>query len=230
VDHMRLFAIQRPAFLWKHLAETYSLQPPLTLTINLPAEEKGHLLLNGHKVSHTTGALWEAKFFTELELEVTAISMPGFRFRGWAEINDSSESIVVQPNSVRSLTPVFEQVESVLPLNLDPFPIATSDYFFNAWPSNIARGARPASMAFLASSTADPGLTSESLFAWGEDYRSQSRSRILGLGDGGVAFHNTDNPHPGDKGGYAAGAVLALDTQGAPRLYAQWTSGPAYGF
>ena len=65
---------------------------------------------------------------------------------------------------------------------------------------------------------------------WGEDYNSKNRSRILGLGDGGVAFHNTDNPHPGVKGGYAAGAVLALDTQGAPRLYAQWATGQLTDF
>jgi hypothetical protein len=206
-------------------AETYSLQPPLTLTLNLPPEEMGHLMINGFKVSHATGSQWEAKFFTEFEMEVTAVSKPGFQFRGWAEINDSSESITVQPKSVRSLTPVFEQIESVLPLNLDPFPIASSDYHLKAWPPDMAPGARPASMAFLASSSADPELTKESLFAWGEDYNSQNRSRILGLGDGGVAFHNTDNPHPGGKGGYAAGAVLALNTQDASRLYAQWTTG-----
>ncbi|MBT4275152.1 MAG: hypothetical protein HOD39_09460, partial [Verrucomicrobia bacterium] len=106
VDHMRLFAFQRPTYVWQHLAETYELQPPLTLAINLPPEEKGHLLINGLKTNHPVGRLWMAKFFWELDLEITAVAEPGFQFRGWAELNDTSESIVVKPSSTRSLTPV----------------------------------------------------------------------------------------------------------------------------
>ena len=230
VDHMRLFAFQRPTYVWQHLAETYALQPPLSLAINLPPEEKGHLLINGFKVNHPVGRRWMAKFFRELDLEITAVAEPGFQFRGWAELNDASESIVVQPSSTRSLTPVFEQIENALPLNLEPFAIASSDYKFDAWPSSMTPGKRPVSMAFLASSSKDPELTIESLSPWGGNYNSLKRSRIMGLGEGGVAFHNTGEPHAGGKGGYAAGAVLALNTQGAQRLFAQWTSGQLTGF
>lgn len=232
VNHMRLFAILRPTFLWKHFAETFSMQPPLTLSIKVPSHEKGHLIVDGFKVSHNhvTDTIWEAKFFTELDLELTAVPAPGFKFRGWAELNDPSITVLVQPNSLRSLTPVFEQMEEVLPLNLDPFPIATRDYQFNQWPPNAAPGSHPTSMAFLASSKADPGLVGESLTVWGEPYDASSRSRINGLGERGLSFLNTDNPHPGDQGGYAAGAVLALNTQGVNQLYVRWTAGQLSGF
>ncbi len=230
VNHMREFANQRPFFLWQHFAETFELRTPLTLSINVPSVEKGHLIVNGFEVRHEFGELWEARFFTELPMELTAIPAPGFQFKGWAELGEVSETVIVQPDKVRSITPVFKQIETVTSLDLDPFPIATLDYQFTAWPSTTAPGTRPASMAFLASSEPDPGLTTESLFAWGEDYNSSNRSRIIGLGDAGVAFKNTDNPYPGAKGGYAAGAVLALNTQGTTNLFVQWTAGQMSDF
>lgn len=112
-----------------------------------------------------------------------------------------------------------------------PFPVAEDEFHFGYWSADNPAGAFPPHMIFLQSEVTDPGLTADLTFAYRippEDaarpadtafpYAAESRSRINGLGEDGIALINTG------RGRDLGVALLALDTTGAESVYVGWTA------
>jgi hypothetical protein len=79
-------------------------------------------------------------------------------------------------------------------------------------------------MVFKQTTNADPALDLDLEADWVLPYDRTNRSRINGLGSGGVAWLNTSDPQP-DGGGYLGEARLALKTIGQTNIQVAWTGG-----
>ena len=103
-----------------------------------------------------------------------------------------------------------------------PHQLATGPYTFTAWDPNLPERTYPEHMLFLQTDESDTALDSPLDYAYfiphdqyhandqgtiGFPYNNTGRSRITGLGQGGIAFINTGQDR--DLGG----ALLALDTR-----------------
>jgi hypothetical protein len=111
--------------------------------------------------------------------------------------------------------------------------VAGADYYFGEWSPTEPGGRFPPSMVFLqGEGNNDSLLTTELPRAYaipesdaaspadvGFPYAAASRTRINGLGPGGISFLNTG------RGRDLGGAVLALDTRGVADVRLHWVAG-----
>jgi hypothetical protein len=106
-------------------------------------------------------------------------------------------------------------------------PLGSQPYVLTNWDAAAPPGSYPPFMLFyqITNSAGDPGLTDEMDSLWTLPYNLTNRSRINGLGAGGVAFINTDNTQSNPGAGYVGAAVLGLNTVGAGNVRVAWTGG-----
>ncbi|TVR51662.1 MAG: hypothetical protein EA425_06680, partial [Puniceicoccaceae bacterium] len=113
-----------------------------------------------------------------------------------------------------------------------PHALRKKDYEFTAWDAGAPEGVYPPHLLFLQSAVSDPNADTPLDHAYhipwddyatgdavGFPYNNESRTRINGLGDRGIAFINTG------RGRDLGGALLALDTRGVFRAAIEWTAG-----
>jgi hypothetical protein len=112
-----------------------------------------------------------------------------------------------------------------------PFVLNGANYLFHSWAADTPAAMFPEHMLFLQSEVNDPTLTTRLGRAYeipladaarGEDvefpYGAESRSRINGLGEDGIAFVNTG------RGRDVGSALLSLDTSGVSEIDVSWTA------
>ena len=125
--------------------------------------------------------------------------------------------------------------ETSFPLLVYPAPhrVADGDYLFRDWSSDSAAGTFPGHMVFLQGEGNDDSILTTSLTRAYEipaasaaepadvllPYDADSRTRINGIGAGGVAFINTG------RGRDLGSAVLALDTRDVGAVSLAWLAG-----
>ncbi|TVQ10095.1 MAG: T9SS C-terminal target domain-containing protein [Balneolaceae bacterium] len=118
--------------------------------------------------------------------------------------------------------------------NLEPFRLDEGDYRFNYWSPDEPNGNYPPNMVFQQSNRDDPGLTDEMTGLYlltpedyhsddsgsiGFPYRLTRRTRINGLGAGGISMINTG------QGRDLGAVVLAIDTRGMQEVLVDWLGG-----
>ena len=115
----------------------------------------------------------------------------------------------------------------------EPLALAESDFAFTTWKPDQPAGSFPPHMLFLqGEGNNDSDLTTPLTRAYeipvhdAADpadvtfpYAATSRTRIRGLGNGGIAFINTG------RGRDLGGALVALDTRGVDDGFVTWTGG-----
>jgi len=116
----------------------------------------------------------------------------------------------------------------------EAFNLQNGDFSFTEWNNNQPEHSYPENMIFLQSDISDPGLNYDLLFPYyipaddyhGDDqatirfpYNNARRTRINGLGAGGVSFINTGRDR--DLGG----ALVALNTQGQSNINISFLAG-----
>lgn len=142
--------------------------------------------------------------------------------RGEATITVSAEDVHNLPLSTSFRVLVHPQAHV----------LANGDFWFGAWSPDEPAGSFPEHMLFLQGEENDSGLMSPldrayhiplSTAAAPEDtgfpYRALSRTRINGLGEGGISFINTG------WGRDLGGALLALDTRHLSSASVGWLAG-----
>ena len=112
--------------------------------------------------------------------------------------------------------------------------LADGDFVFNQWNNNSPEYTYPENMIFLQSDISDPGLDVELMYPYfiphddyhaddqetiGFPYNNTGRTRINGLGAGGVTFINTGRDR--DLGG----ALVALNTMGQDHVNLSFLAG-----
>ncbi len=152
-------------------------------------------------------------------LDGAELSVTGQRTGGW--------SISVGASDGTNPTIEWEVRFLIYPA---PFVLDGANYRFQFWAANNPADVFPANMIFLQSDESDPMLTSDLAYAYhipaadaarAEDvafpYAAESRSRINGLEENGIAFINTG------RGRDVGAALLALDTTGVSDIDVSWT-------
>ena len=114
------------------------------------------------------------------------------------------------------------------------FDLAEGGFQFIFWDEDNPEGAFPDNMIFLQSTQNDPRLDDDLLYAYsiphndyaagdmgniGFPYRNESRTRLNGLGDEGIAFINTG------RGRDLGAALLTLNTSAAGNIAVTFTAG-----
>lgn len=231
VSDIAEFLERRPAYQWDHLRDFFGLGPLVEVSVMVDEASGGYTRVNSldlrpHTVGMETfeGGLWSGLYPTEHTIEVEAVPHPGYRFAGWSDDPGATSVRRIDLTTDMSLEPRFSSYPASLPDK--PHPLVEGPYTFGDLSSEKSPGTHPPSVRFPLISERDPRLNSileENI--WNFPYDLTNRSRVVGLGDDGVAFINTANPQNLPDAGYIMGALLALDTRGVDSVYVGWTAG-----
>ena len=236
IARMRRYADRRPDHQTNHLLNYFKLAGSYQLTINVEEPQTGYVVVN--KLSLRADGLlpasdngiypWTGNYFMNVPLSIKAMAEPGFEFVRWlsstGEIFESNP-IVIDTLEDIYLTAEFGTKKTFYP---EPFEVKSNDYFlFNRMDPLAEAGSSPNHMAFVYMDAVDPGADAVPAGFTSGSYNLESRSRINGLGCGGVSFLNTGNEdgNPGYPGGRIGGAILALDTRGAENVHILFQAG-----
>ncbi|MDG5768074.1 CotH kinase family protein [Balneolales bacterium ANBcel1] len=200
IEVMNHFAEKRPFHMREHLMHYFDLGDTVTVTLDVNGPPRsGHIRINEMAVNgHTRGVSdtpypWSGIYFTEVPVEVTAIPRSGYRFAGWAEFPDhSSAQMTLVPDGDITLTALFEIDESP-----DHVPashnLADGPFNFGYWPGDAPPGSFPDHMHFLYMDRKHPGTEAWPAGTIDMPYNRDTGTRLLGLGDQGIAFANSDS-------------------------------------
>lgn len=236
IARMIRFAERRPEYQVNHILDYFGLDGTFSLTLDVNDPDAGTVLVNrllleaGGLLPETEGNIfpWNGSYFKGIPLPVKAIAGPGHEFIRW--VNGQGDEFTENPLIINSgtdlsLTAVFGPRENFFP---EPYIVSEGDWhLFTRWDDIEAEGTFPPHMAFVYMDEADPGIEAfVEGYTWGR-YDLDNRTRVNGLGCGGVSFINTGNAdgNPGYPGVRMGGAVLAIDTRGAENVHIMFEAG-----
>ncbi|TVQ12625.1 MAG: T9SS C-terminal target domain-containing protein [Balneolaceae bacterium] len=155
-------------------------------------------------------------------------------YQGESEITINADDGVNPQVSTTFRVLVYPEAHILVAENGAEQSIVMQNFYFSEWDPEEPAGSFPGHMIFMQSDMDDPGLNDPLLFAYdvpendyqaddlpslGFPYMLTRRTRINGLGEGGVSFINTGRER--DLGS----AIAAIDTRNAERVTVQWTGG-----
>ncbi|MEO6033687.1 MAG: CotH kinase family protein [Verrucomicrobiota bacterium] len=226
VQLMRTFASQRTIICRQQVVAQFGLAGYATLTLDVSDTNRGQvrintLLINRDTPGVTNGAPypWRGTYFRGVPVELEARPAPGFVFAGWSNRPDLGlqQTITVDVSSNVTWTALFERSA--------PHDLAAGPYIFKEWSADASAGSYPAHLRFAQTATPDPTLATPLESDWQLPYNLTNRSRINGLGEGGIAFLNTSSVQDAAGAGYLGSAVLALRTTGVTNIEVSWVGG-----
>ena len=112
VEKMRVFAAERPEFVWGHLQEYFDLGE--RNKIELESTHGGHVMLNEH---WRIDQAFAGEYFEDMPIKLQAVPHLGYRFTHWESnrINSESKDLTLQLDQpVIFLKAVFEKFEHPL--------------------------------------------------------------------------------------------------------------------
>ncbi len=106
VEELRLFAGRRPTIMLSQLQSYFGLGLMKNLMLDVSDREGGYLLLNS---LHLKQFPFTGVYFEDVPVELTAVSLPGYKFSGWeGSLTSSSPRIRVEMTVPMSITARFE--------------------------------------------------------------------------------------------------------------------------
>ena len=230
VAWLHQFAINRPEYMRRQITNQFRLRGWVTVTLKMNDTNAGAIQCNSLTLRPSTNAPWSGLYFRDNSVAFSAVPADGYYFKNWQGIlgppaTNMSNSFLL--NSALTLTANFEALPATNPPSPAPFDLAAGPYVFTRWDAGAPAGSYPPNMLFWqtpANAAADPDLGAACATPWTLPYDRASRSRITGLGEGGIAFLNTSDPQT-DGGGYLGAAVLALKTVGRTNALVSWRGG-----
>ncbi len=234
IGEMREFTDERPDYLRQQVLEHFDIDRKVELNLNISDNSGGYIRVDSIDIKSSTPGVsspaypWQGIYFEDIPLELNAYSWPGYEFSHWIIDGETIEqsSVTVSMEDDTQVEAAFAKADdnSVYP---EPFTISSDTYRFREWPANADPGTYPDNMAFVYMDEPEPDAKTQVDGFTNGAYNLDSRTRIMGLGDGGFAFINTSNldGNPGYPGRRLGGAILALDTRGADELYTMFTAG-----
>ena len=235
VEVLREFARRRPAYVRNHIRSNFNLRAPVYLTVNVSEPGSGHVEVNSIHVRDQTVGVgpdpypWSRLYHGEIPVRLVPHAAPGYRFVQWSGTETSTKDTLYVTNStVSTYVAQFVADEDWLDQAFPrPFDLSTDDYRMPDWPADAEAGTYPESMAFYHMDELDPTIDASPVAPTTGAYNLESRTRIVGLGEEGIAFINTGNEegNPGYPGRRLGAAVLALDTRDRTDIVVNWTAG-----
>lgn len=234
-DEFIEYGNRRPAIQLNHIVDNFNLDGTFQLTVGVSDESEGYIRVNTIDILPKTPGItyqpypWIGTYFQGVPVSLEAKPHFGFRFSHWEGVPDSishSPAITIHSDADHlSITAVYKPDDvEVFPA---PHPVRKDEYRFTTWEPNSIAGSFPESMAFVYMEDDDPGLHSKIAGFTGGAYNHDSRTRINGMGNEGIAFINTgfQDGNPGYPGRKLGGAILALDTREDGLATVSWTGG-----
>ena len=232
VSVMRRFALERPAYLRSHVMDHFGIDSESLLKIDPGSMQSGYVYLNSIMISSPDTGLeqsksyWEGVYFSGVPVLLYAKPMEGYQFDYWM-IDDQKvigEDISFIPDSENTISAHFSRS---LFNDLTSFALNESPYFFFRWNPGNESGMYPKSMVFVYMNERDPELGANISGITDGAYDLESRTRIRGLDENGVAFINTSNSdgNPGYPGTRLGGAILKVDTRNVIKPKIAWRGG-----
>lgn len=102
------------------------------------------------------------------------------------------------------------------------YKLSDGQWIMNEWDSDTPAGEYPLGMIFHTYGFPDPSLDQFPIGDWVLPYNLTTKSRINGLGEQGISFHNTSTKHEGSD--YLGAAVLRLEPVDGKPVKVQWTA------
>jgi hypothetical protein len=226
INNMRSWARQRPERVWGHLRSQFGLQ---TTAVSVGAEGGGSVRVNSVEVlSPELGGdpdfgLIAGQYFAGVPIQLAAVPEPGHAFERWDGLNETTDTILIDPRLVDQVVAVFVRENPPSP---EAHVLAESDWILPTWSPTEEAGTFPSNMLFLQSREKDPSLDADMHDPYELAYDLDQRTRIVGLDDGGFAFINTganDLWEDGADGRDLGDAILALDTRLMREIVVDWT-------
>jgi hypothetical protein len=223
---MRTFASQRPINCRQHMITELGLSGYATLTLNVSHPARGrvrinHLTIDSQTPGVTNGVAypWRGTYFRGVPVQLEARPTPGYSFAGWSNRLDLGlqSTITVSLTNAVTYTAMFERVP--------PHDLSAGPFHFTAWSADAAAGTAPPQMRFAQTAVQDPGLEVPLEGEWTLPFNLTNRSRLNGLGEGGLAFLNTSSVQDLPGAGYLGAAIVALRTAGVTNIEVSWIGG-----
>lgn len=235
IQRMRNFAQQRPTYMRNHIRQSFGLSGTLKVKLRVDPPEAGTIRINTITPAMTES--WEGIYFNGIPVELKAEPAPGYRFVAWeGDAGGLSAYVTLTPENDIEAIALFEQSNDFPGDEMNPpaYRLLNGPYQFMYWGPDHPEGSFPPHMIFQQSRKNDPGLTDEMTDPYhipaqeyheddmdniGFPYRLNHRTRINGLGDGGISLINTG------RGRDLGAVVLALDTRHLEDIMLSWTGG-----
>ena len=239
---MRNYAAERPSRVLNQLDRHFDTGELVTIRV-YAASEGGTTYLNYTSLGvDRPGVVLEEGWWTGMYSEVIPVwlearPMPGYRFDYW-EVTDEGSGETTQIAEVRvrrtvregeTYRAVFsEQTESGE--ELDPAVLLDEPYVMTFWPESADELDDSERLQFVYMDQPDPLITATIAGFTNGDFDHSSRTRVVSLGEDGLAFINTSNleGNPGFPGRRLGGAILPVDTRGKSSVAIDWTAGTVY--
>ncbi len=234
VDIMEHFARERSHYMRKHLMDNFDLKDTLRLTLAVDgADHGGYIKVNETAVNgHTRGVSsrpypWSGIYFQDIPITLEAIPRKGYRFKGWYEYPDHPEPVIrVTPNEDTVATAIFKKIDTS-DFEPQPHDLSEDPFVFDHWSPDSSPETYPEHMHFYYMDRPHPGLEAWVAGDVQMSYDRESGTRIIGLGDHGIAMVNSDtDADTTDFHENRLGAVvLGLNTINQGQIRVNWTSG-----
>ncbi|ASB50964.1 CotH kinase family protein [Alkalitalea saponilacus] len=115
VDHMKVFATQRPAFQRQHLKDFFELEREVLVTLDINNHQNGYITLNTIDIQPSTPGVsetpypWSGIYFHSMPVTITANPKPGYKFVKWVETGYIKPSISFTLTDNINFTAIFER-------------------------------------------------------------------------------------------------------------------------
>ena len=245
IETMRVFGLLRAPLVFSHLDNTLNLEGTEVVELNVNNPQGGTIQVNSvvlstqHKGVYDPVFPWEGKYFKGVPIQLVALPEVGYEFSHWEGDHYSQEDTLrFSPGEIGSVTAHFVRGSDFVGDSMNPpaHHLLQSDYLFEYWDPYEPEGHFPPNMVFQQSDTDDPALFTEMTHPYhipytdadnneyhandqdkiGFPYSLTGRTRIEGLGSGGIAFINTG------RGRDLGAAVLAINTEGIDGALIDW--------
>ncbi|MBL0103055.1 MAG: CotH kinase family protein [Bacteroidetes bacterium] len=113
-DSMKWWVNLRPSFCKQQILSTFGIQQTVSVTLNVSDSLKGKIKINTILLDENTPRTtahtfpWTGDYFKGVQVRVTAIARPGYRFVRWTPGNNTNPSQILNLNNNTSLTAVFD--------------------------------------------------------------------------------------------------------------------------
>lgn len=222
VEALKIFAELRPNLVRQHLSTHFGLGNWNEVELSQEGDGSGILRLNDHLTIHETSSMpWKGEYPSALPIQIRAHPAKGSCFAGWVGSNSPHSSLKITPTGPVVLKAKFMKSGSgqCLPAL---HHLKIENYELKHWSDLEPAGISAPASTILMAKASEPRLGDEMECEYTGDFNSDSRSRVNGLGDYGLAFINTGNS---DYCGKLGAFEISLNTEGVTNIQVEFTAG-----
>jgi hypothetical protein len=231
VQNLRLFASQRGLFARQHLSALFNWESSRIIEVSVSDPKAGFCHVNTISLNRQTPGLhepiypWIGFYVPDVPITLSAHAHSGYQFAYWTLGQDTlfQDTIVLVLQVPTSIKAHFNWAQEDCPAELG-FDLNTCPYIFDFWSEDAQAGTAPPNARFVYFEDVDPGHQSPIAGFTNGAYNLNSRTRIEGRNEVGVAFVNTGNTagNPGYPGGKIGGLLLNLTTKDLHEVWISW--------